>query len=236
MKLEKYPALQDFNLVLSSSVRNALLRKTHFIASFVFSFSLLVLFPFAFGIQVIGSPGVRYGVFWMIQEFAVVLILNQLFESERRGGVLDFWISAKLNKASIVFAKSTYCFMHLCVQQVPILFAWILLFNIPAADLGYVYETLIPVLLLFNLGTSVLGAVLSALTVRSSSKEVLLPILFFPMQASLLLACTTLCLADFPEWAGTGTVQMENWWLVLWLFPVISTSLAILLADHLFEG
>lgn len=221
-------------LVVQTSLRGVLARKAAWFGVLVFGVCLLILFPFSFGTDLIKTEMVRLGSFWMIQEFLVVLLVSRIFSVETEHGALELMLHPGFDKTMIVLGKALFTFMQLCTLQVPICVLWWALYEIPSEDVLPLARVMVPVLALFNAGTASLGVILNGLTARSLGREIVLPILFFPLQVSVLLAAVQLTIQDALLTPKGGFTEAA-WWAILGGFPLIFLALGLLLKDVLFE-
>ena len=224
-----------FAVVAQFSYRSVALRKATWFGTLVFAACLLVLFPFAFGTEVIQKGEVRHGAFWAINEFVVALTVGRLFATEQEAGALEFLLASRASRASILLGKMAFTALQLLSLQIPLLLMWIVFYNVPLDSLPDQVRTYLPVCLLFDLGTASLGALITCITARSTAREILVPILFYPLQISALLAAVTLCLRSDPAYQLVGGFSEEAWWTILAGFPFIFSAMGFLLGDVLLQ-
>jgi heme exporter protein B len=117
----------------------------------------------------------------------------------------------------------------MAVELVVMPLFWIL-FNLSSWNL---LPQLFLVTLLGTLGFCVLGTIMSALTLRARARELLLPLVLFPLMIPVLLA-TIRCMETILR---TGTWAEALPWLRLLIgFDVIFLTLGVLLFDWVIEG
>lgn len=226
--------MTTFSLMIRISFQTLLARKASWFAVLIFSACVLVLFPFAFGTEVIKQTEVRFGSFWMVQEFLVALVMARMFSAEQEAGALEFLLSSRAPRQAILFGKMVATVLQLLTLQLPVLVIWMALFNLHPSVFLATAQKVMAVTVFFNLGTAALGATLSCITARSLAKEVLFPVLFFPLQLTILLASVSICLR------GESNLVLESisasaWWSFLILYPVCFTSLGLILGDDLLQ-
>jgi heme exporter protein B len=78
-------------------------------------------------------------------------------------------------------------------------------------------------------GIAVLGAVFGALTVNLRLRELMLPVIVYPLLIPLLIAVIELTKGLFPS--VEAGADLSIWWRVLVVFDIVFTALALLLAD-----
>ena len=66
------------------------------------------------------------------------------------------------------------------------------------------------------------------------AKEILLPLLFFPLQCGILLASVSISIQVASN-SLLGTFSSDAWWTILFMYPIIFTVLGILLSNILLQ-
>jgi heme exporter protein B len=224
-----------FAFVLQFSWRGVMIRKASYFGVLVFAACLMVLFPFALGTEMVTKGEVRHGAFWAIQEFVVALVISRLFHAESEQGALEFLLSSRAPRSAVLVGKTIFSALQLFAVQIPLVAFWILLYNIPNESLMPILRHIIPVCILFNLGTSALGALLSCVVARSQAREILLPILFYPLQMAALLASVTLMLRNDVGYEFVGGFSEPAWWTLSAGFPVVFVAVGFLLDNVLLQ-
>lgn len=224
--------MTSFFLAFRSSWQCLWARKAAWIGILVFSVCVLLIFPFAFGTEEIKRHVIRTGTFWAVNEFVVALTLGRLFVHELENGMLDYFHAARISKPGYIFGKVFFGLTELITLQIPLLFFWIVFYNVPN-PLAQISE-LMRILFLFDLATASVGVMIAAVVARTVAKEILQPILFYPLQFTVLLASVTLSLANDPDQVMT-TLSYDAWWAVLILNPVVFLAVGGLLSNHLLQ-
>lgn len=220
--------------ILQFSFRSLVARKANWLGPLIFGACVLILFPFAFGTELLKQSEVRYGAFWMINEFIVALVAARIFASETEAGVLDFLLSSATPRSAIFFGKTAFTVLHLMSLQLPLVGLWLLIYNVP---LPLVFESGRKVLatsFLFNFGTASLGVILSCITSRTLAKDLLFPILFFPLQVTLLISAVMLCLQGENSLI-VDAIASSKWWAFLLGYPIVLITLGLISSDQLFQ-
>jgi heme exporter protein B len=203
--------------------------RTREVLSAMFAFAVLVIliFNLAFDLRVGNVREVVPGALWVAITFAGMLGLNRSFVLERDRGSLDGLLLGPMDRSVIYLAKwlSNWLFMSV-VEAVTLPLASALFnLNLIRADL----------LLITALGTggyAGVGTLFSAMTANTRTREVLLPVLLFPVAVPLLLAAikATGGLLDGGTLAG-----VSHWLQILIGFDLIFVILAYVLFDYVVE-
>lgn len=222
-------------LVFEYSLRTVMLRKASWAGTIAFAACLAILFPFAFGSELIQKAEIRHGAFWAINEFVVALSVARLFTAEVEGGILEYALSAQVQRSALLFGKIFYIALYLFSVQLPLLVMWIVFYNVPGSVLAGLGWSIVPLLLLFNLGTGTIGALLACVTARSTARDILMPLLFYPLQMSVLLAAVSLATMADPSTVMLAGNSDRSWWTVMFGVPLIFSAVGVLLSDVLFQ-
>jgi heme exporter protein B len=222
-------------LVFEYSVRSVFLRKASWAGTLAFAACLAILFPFAFGTELIQKAEIRHGAFWAINEFVVALSVARLFTVETEGGILEYFLSTQVHRSAVLFGKILFIVLYLLSVQLPLLLMWIVFYNVPGNVLVSLSSTLLPLLVLFNLGTGTIGALLACVTARSTARDILLPLLFYPLQMSILLAAVSLATMSDPAIVMLAGTSEQSWWTMMLGVPVLFLAVGVLLSNVLFQ-
>ena len=151
----------------------------------VLLFSLLVIVIFNFAIdptpRLVGL--VAPGILWVAFVFGGVLGLTRSFAMEKEGGSLSGLLLAPVSRDVIFFGKMLSNLLFMLLVEVLVFPIFAVLFNLPLFAPG-----LFPVAVLATLGIVTVGTVFSAMAVNTRAREVMLPLLFFPVAVPLLVA------------------------------------------------
>ncbi len=192
-------------------------------AGVVFALLVLVIFSFAFDLRVANVAAVAPGVLWVTITFAGVLSLGRGFARERDRQTLDGLLLAPMDRSALYLAKagaSTAAMLLVELVAVPVFVA---LFNV-AVDL----PRLAGVLLLGTLGYAGVGTLFAAMSAHTRAREVMLPLLLFPIQVPVVLATVkSSATAIFGPGGDPG-----NWLGLLVAFDALFLALSLALFDY----
>jgi heme exporter protein B len=219
------PLAKVWTLVLKDL---SLERRSREMLSSMFIFALLVVlvFSFSFDLRVEEVSGVAPGVLWVAITFAGMLGLARSFVLERDQGCLDGLLLCPVDRSLLYLGKviSNLAFISLTELVVlPLCFA---LFNLTFHPL------LLPILFLGTIGFSAVGTIVSAMTVHARAREVMLPILLFPLVLPALIAAVKLTggVLDGQPWG-----EIRNWMELLVGFDVIFVVISYLAFEYVIE-
>jgi heme exporter protein B len=149
----------------------------------VFALLVMVIFNFAIDPTPQMVALVAPGILWVAFTFGGVLGLNRSFGLEKDRGSLNGLMLAPVGRDTIFYGKMIGNFLFMTVIEIIVYPVFAVLFNLPL-----VMPELIPVALLATLGIATVGTMFSAMAVNTRSREVMLPLLFFPVVIPVIIA------------------------------------------------
>lgn len=197
-------------------------------AMLVFSMLVILIFNFALELDPKTRASVTAGVLWVTFAFAGTLGLNRSMAVEKDRGCLDGLLLAPVDRSAIYFGKaiSNLAFM-LIVEVIVLPLYWILYGNQNLFSAG-----LIGVILLGSIGYIAVGTLLSTMSVQTRTRDVLLPILLFPVVVPILISAVKAS-GGFLE--GAPIADIMPWINLLIVYDVIFTSAAFMVFDYVVE-
>lgn len=150
-----------------------------------FSFLVVVLFSFAFDPTMAVSRQITGGILWIALLFASVIALNQTWSRELRHQVLDAQRMAPSPPSALYLAKVLANFIFVSLIQIIIGPLFVIFYNLHALGQGWWMAAVLP---LGTLALVINGTFFAALSLRTRSREMLLPLILFPITIPALLA------------------------------------------------
>src|SRR5262245_44670504 len=147
--------------------------------------TILVLFGFAMGPDGESVRKAAPGALWLSALFAGVLAFNRSYQVELDGGALEPLLLYPGSRRSIFAGKLIANFTFVALLMAIVITASLVLFQtaVPAS-----WGQLLLVVVLGAIGLVTLGTFYAAMASRSRAREVLLPLLLFPMLIPVILA------------------------------------------------
>jgi len=199
------------------------------LAGAVFALLVLVVFNFAFDLRVENVAAVAPGVLWVTVTFAGVLSLGRSFARERDRRTLDGLLLAPIDRSALYLAKVVASVASMLLVEVIALPAFIGLFNL-TVDL----PLLVTALVLGTLGLAGVGTLFAAIAAHTRAREVLLPLLLFPVQVPVILA-TVKSTGAAIHVPGLDPPEIGQWMGLLVAFDALFLGLSVLLFDYVIE-
>lgn len=195
-------------------------------AAGAFAIAILLLLSFVFDPFSDVVRDMAGGLLWLVFAFSGALVFNRGFSRELPNECLDALLASPLSPASLLLGKAGGIFVTLLPVQLVSLFVFGIFYNVQwwhhPAELAAIF-------FLATWGIAIVGAVFGALTVNLRLRELMLPVIIYPLLIPLLIGAievSNTLIANQPvtsyEWL---------WARVLLVFDVVFTALASALAE-----
>ncbi len=199
------------------------------LAGGVFALLVLVIFNFAFDLRVTDVAAVAPGVLWVTVTFSGILSLGRAFARERDRRTLDGLLLAPVDRSALYLAKLVGSLVSMLVVEVVALPAFIGLFNL-RVDLPLLCLALV----LGTIGLAGVGTLFAAIAAHTRAREVLLPLLLFPIQVPVILA-TVKATGAAIHVPGLDPPEVGQWLGLLVAFDALFLSLSVVLFEYAIE-
>jgi heme exporter protein B len=196
-------------------------------AMLVFALLVILIFNFAIELQPNLRSTITPGVLWVTFAFAGTLGLNRSMAVEKDRGCLDGLLLAPVDRSAIYFGKALSNLAFMLIVEIVVLPVYSVLYNINVINAG-----LLVVIFLGSTGYVAVGTLLSSMAVQTRTRDVLLPVLLFPVIVPVLLAAVKASggfLQDLP------LSEIWPWLNILIAYDVIFTAVAYMVFDYIVE-
>jgi heme exporter protein B len=203
--------------------------KANFNAVVFLAALILLLFGFALGPDQDALRNVAGGVLWLTVLFSGVLSFNRSYEQELENGALEMLLLYPGDRRSIFIGKLLANLTFVLLVEVIMIPLAAVLYDIP------IWEVIVPlsvVLLLGTIGFVTLGTFYAAMASRLRAREVLLPLLLFPMLIPLLISAVQ---ATGAILSGDLLGLSGDWLRVLVVFDIVFFVGALFAFEHVIE-
>ena len=187
-----------------------------------FAVSCVLIFAFALVQEGVAPQGGAAGILWIAIAFAGTLALGRAFERERQAETLRALLLAPAARPAIYVGKLLGILLLMFGAELILVPLVAFLFQAPllARPLW-----LAAVLATGTLGFAAVGTLFAAMLVRARSRDVLLPVLLYPITVPVIIAAVrgTAALAE-PE---VEMAVVRLWLAMLVTFDVVFVTLAL---------
>jgi heme exporter protein B len=193
-----------------------------------FALLVVVIFSFAFDPTAEESRRIAGGLVWVAFLFAAIVALNQTWARELRNQVLDAYRVSPAPANPLFLAKAVGNFIFVVVLEALMTPLFIMFYKLRA--LGPAWE-LVPIAALGTWALVVNGTFFAAMSIRTRAREIMLPLLLFPLSIPALLAMVSATTSIL-----TGEESARFWIALLVAYDVVFTTACLLLFETVLEA
>jgi heme exporter protein B len=197
-------------------------------AIFAFGAATLLLFSFAVGPDSSALRQHAAGFLWLGLLLASTLSLAESFEREMEEQALEGLLLLPAGARSLYYGKAIANWCQLALLGAALVPVMVVLYDAGTLHLG----SLLGVIVLGTAGLSAPGTLYAGMTAQTRGRQMLLPLLLFPLVVPVLLAAvkaTSLLIL------GDPMGQLRPWATLLLVFAVVHWALGGLLFERVVE-
>jgi heme exporter protein B len=196
-------------------------------AMLVFALLVILVFNFTLELDLKTRETVTSGVLWVTFAFAGTLGLNRSMAVEKDRGCLDGLLLVPVDRSAIYFGKVIGNLVFMLIVEAIVLPLYSVLYNINLLRPG-----LLAVILLGSVGYVAVGTLLSSMAMHARTRDVLLPILLFPVVLPVLIPAVK---ASNGFLLGFEMAEIWPWLNLLIVYDVIFIAIAFMVFDYVVE-
>ncbi|HRX04052.1 MAG: heme exporter protein CcmB [Anaerolineae bacterium] len=219
--------LSKVRAIVWKDVRAELRTKDILSSMLVFAGLTVLIFQFAFDLRASVIQLVLPGVLWIAITFAGVLGLNRSFVLEQDRGSMEGLLMAPMDRSAIYFGKLIGNLLFIFAVELVLLPLMTVLYN-----MSLLSPSILLVVFLGTIGYAAVGTLFAALSINTRAREVMLPILLFPVMIPVFVAGVqaTARLLD-----GESLAEIARWVQLLLAYDGIFIAAAMILFDYVVE-
>ncbi len=198
-----------------------------FSAMLIFALLVVLIFNFALELEAGTRASITSGVLWATFTFAGTLGLNRSMAQEKDRGCMDGLLMAPVDRSAIYLGKVISNLVFMFAVEIVVIPLFSILYNVNLINAG-----LILVVVLGSIGYIAVGTLLSSMAVQTRTRDMLLPILLFPVVIPLIVAAVK---------ASSGFIQalpmsdISPWLNLLVVYDVVFLTVAWMVFDFVVE-
>ncbi len=196
-------------------------------AMLVFALLVIMIFNFALELDAKTRASVTSGVLWVTFAFAGTLGLNRSMATEKDRGCLDGLLLAPVDRSAIYFGKMIGNLFFMLLVEVIVLPVYSILYNTNLFNLGLLFVTL-----LGSIGYVAVGTLLSTMSIQTRTRDVMLPILLFPVVIPVFISAVK---ASYGFLNQAAMSEIMPWINLLIVYDIIFTAIAFMVFDYVVE-
>ena len=187
-----------------------------------FAVSVVLVFSFSFVVEGVALTDAAAGILWVAIAFSGTLALGRTFERERQADTLKALLLSPAERPAIYLGKLAGVLLLMLVVEMFMVPLIGLLFQAPITRAPLLFLGL---LVTGTLGFAAVGTLFAAMLIRAHSRDVLLPVLLYPITVPLVIAAVRGTASIF---AAEPNLAMGQAWLsMLVFFDAVFLTLAL---------
>ncbi len=187
-----------------------------------FAISCVLVFAFALVQEGRAPEGGAAGILWIAIAFAGTLALGRTFERERQAETLRALLLAPAARPAVYVGKLLGIIVLLTAAELVLVPLVALLFQAPL----FAHPVWLGLILLTGtIGFAAVGTLFAAMLVRARSRDVLLPVLLYPITVPVIIAGVRATGALVAPEFDAGVLQV--WLALLVCFDIVFLTLAL---------
>ena len=187
-----------------------------------FAMACVLVFAFAFVREGRAIDGAAAGILWVAVAFSGTLALGRTFERERQSETLRALLLAPVERAAVYLGKLLALVVLMTGVEVIIVPVVGLMFDAPILRAPGMLAALLAT---GTIGFAAVGTLFAAMLVRAESRDVLLPVLLYPIVVPVVIAGVGGTSAIFA--AEPDLAMAESWLSMLIFFDAVFVTLAL---------
>jgi heme exporter protein B len=219
--------LKAVKAVIWKDLRSEWRTRENLSAMLVFGLLVVLIFNFALELDIQARESLSAGVLWVTFAFAGTIGLNRSMAAEKDRGCLDGLLLAPVDRSVIFFGKAISNLVNMLLLEIIILPVYSFLYQVPVFQPGFLL-----VVFLGSWGYVAVGTLLSAMVIQVRTRDILLPILLFPLTLPVLLAAVK---ASQGFLAFLPMTDVSIWLNLLVVYDLIFTAAAFMVFDFVVE-
>lgn len=218
-------AWEQFWAIVWKDLRSEMRTRQAWMSMGLFALLTLVVFNFAFDLRVENLATVGPGALWIAFIFASILGLSRNITVEQDRGPMDRLLIAPVDRSIVYLAKVVGNVIVITVIEAVALPIFAMLYNLPVMQLA-----IVPITLLGTIGVAAVGTQFAALAANTRARELLTPLLIFPLIVPVVIGAVRATEALFTPIHGDAP-----WLGLLAAFDVIFLSISAITFQFVVE-
>ncbi len=215
--------------ILWKDIINELRTKEIVLSMAAFSIVLVVIFNFSL---VINNENISYlvpSLLWISIIFVGTLGLSRTFAIEKENSAITGILLSPIDRSMLYLSKVISNLIYILITQFLLLFLFVVLFNI---NINGEIGLLIIVMILGAIGFSTLGTLFSTMAINTKLRELLLPVILFPVIIPVIINAVRATSIIFN---GGGYAEISPYLKILICFDIIFLVTSALVYEFVVE-
>ena len=187
-----------------------------------FAVSVVLVFSFSFVVDGVPLTDAAAGILWVGIAFSGTLALGRTFERERQADTLKALLLSPVERPAIYLGKLAGVLLLMLVVEAFVVPLIGLLFQAPITRAPLLF---IGLLVSGTLGFAAVGTLFAAMLIRAHSRDVLLPVLLYPISVPLVIAAVRGTASIFA--VEPNLAMAQSWLSMLVFFDAVFLTLTL---------
>jgi heme exporter protein B len=220
--------------IVRKDVRTEVRTRQMISSMFVFAVLVLLVFNFTLFLDQVRALELGPGILWVAFVFAATLGLNRSFAIEGENRCLSGLMLAPAPRSAIYFGKLLSNVLFMVAMEIFVLPLFVVFFNLSLWEILAPSElaTFFSVLVLGTVGYAAVGTILAAVAANTTMREVLLPVLLFPVSVPIVIGAAESTSLLFDE---NPLTTPWVWIRVLLVFTLVFLIVSWLTFEYVIE-
>ena len=179
----------------------------------VFGLVVVVVFNFALNNTPGRSAELAPGILWSAFAFSAVLGMNRAFVRDQEQGGLEGLLISPISRDAIFLGKALTSLIFMLLVEAALLPVYAVML-----DFSVLSWSLMLTIFLGTLGFAFVGTLFSAIAVQTRSREIMLPVLFFPVLLPVIIAAVE---ASTRAVGGVTFIGLGRWLPLIVVFDAL---------------
>ena len=202
--------------------------KEMFSSMFVFILLVIVIFKFSFDLRISNAALLVPGILWAALTFAGTLQLGRAASLEVEDAHVDGLLLAPVPRSAIYVGKALGNLFFMSITELIMLPIFSALFN-----LNLFQPLILLAIFLGTVGFASVGTLLSTMAAHSRAREVMLPVLLFPIVLPVVIAAVKLTAGVID---GAAWQELVTWVRFLIAFDIVFLVVSLMTFRFVVEG
>lgn len=222
--------LKDIYTVINKDIITEMRTKEIFLSMVIFALLVIIIFNFAFDLAVRLKPShVAHGVLWVAFTFGGIIGLNRSFLYEKENECIQGLLLTPADRSALYLGKMASNLIFMAIMEIILLPFFVIFFNI---NIIRHICTFLLIVFLGTLGFISVGTLFSAISVNIKTREIMLPVLLFPIIIPVMLASVKSTEAILNN---KSISTISHWIQLLVVFDIIFIVLSLVAFEYVIE-
>tara|TARA_B100000959_G_scaffold249226_1_gene276681 strand:+ start:1077 stop:1754 length:678 start_codon:yes stop_codon:yes gene_type:complete len=224
--MKKY--FRDVSAIIWKDILSEFRTREMFSSMFLLAVLILIIFTFSIDLSKVKSLDVAPGILWVSFVFAGTIGLNRSFLNEQENDCLLGMMVTPMDRSAIYVGKMIGNFIFMTIMEIFLIPVFVVFFNL---SFQYIIEICL-ITFMGTLGFVALGTLMSAMSASFKTREIMLPILLYPLIVPVVIASVK---ATGALLHGRSLESVMTWLKLLMVFDIIFLIASFIIFEYIIE-